>query len=175
MGLRILIMLVLLPATLLAEEWVSDSNGSLSFEAGFDGEPLPGQLPDFSIRFSEQALSVTVKLAASDMGDAEMNAILHDPVWLAVADFGEARYTSSDIRCDADGECLSIGELQLKGVSSELVVPFSWSTDGDGATLQGEVEVDRTDFDVGSGEWATDESFDLDVKVRFDIQLTKSE
>lgn len=175
MVVRMSIMLLLLPAALLAEEWTSASDGSLEFEARFEGEPLPGEFREFQVTYSENALSVTVKLATSDMGDDEMNAILHDPVWLAVGDFGEARYSSTDIRCDNDGDCVSVGELRLKGVSRELAVPFSWSTDGDGARLWGDVELDRTDYDVGSGEWATDESFDLDVDVRFDIRLTRSE
>lgn len=174
MGLKTSVMLLLLPAALLAEEWTSASDGSLVFEAGFEGEPLPGEFRDFDVSYSENALTVSVKLAASDMGDDDMNAILHDPLWLAVEEFGEARYTSSDVRCDVDGECVASGKLELKGVSRELAVPFSWDTDGDTARLRGEVVLDRTDFDVGSGEWATDESFNLEVTVRFDIRLTRS-
>lgn len=174
MGLKTSVMLLLLPAALLAEEWTSASDGSLVFEAGFEGEPLPGEFREFDVSYSENALAVTVRLAASDMGDDDMNAILHDPLWLAVEEFGEARYTSADVRCDADGECLAIGRLELKGVSRDLAVPFSWDLAGDTARMRGEVALDRTDFDVGSGEWATDESFDLEVTVRFDIRLTRS-
>ena len=175
MGLRIAATLLLLPATLLAEEWVSDSDGSLAFEAGFEGDPLPGEFPEFTVNFTGEALTVTVNLMVSDMGDDEMNAILHDSAWFAVDKFAEARYTATDVRCDSDGSCLAQGELTLKGVSRELAVPFSFRADGDNATIEGGLELDRTDFNVGSGMWATGESIDLEVELRFDITLARNE
>ena len=175
MGLRFFAVLLLLPATLTAEEWVSDSDGSLTFEAGFEGDPLPGEFPEFTVRFSDQSLIVNVNVAASDMGDEEMNSILHDPTWLAVEQHADARYTSTDVRCGDDGDCVSTGELQLKGLSRPLDVPFTFRVDGDVAELSGELEMNRTDFDVGSGMWSTGDSIDVAVTLRFDIRLTRGQ
>ena len=152
---RLLAFLLLLPAAPSAEEWVSDSDGSFDFEASFEGDPLPGEFRTFDVSWSGEALTVTVSLAASDMGDGEMNAILHDPTWFAVEQFGTAVFNATDIRCDDQGACLSSGELELKGVKRAIEVPFTWMASGDRATMQGELQINRTAFDVGSGEWAT--------------------
>ena len=39
--------------------------------------------------------------------------------------------------------------------------------------MKGEVVVDRTQFDVGSGEWATGETIGIEVRVRFDLVLER--
>ena len=42
---------------------------------------------------------------------------------------------------------------------------------GKRASMQGELTLRRTDFNVGSGEWSTGESIGLDVTLRFNVQL----
>ncbi len=173
MAMRLLAFLSLLPATLVAEEWISDSDGSFDFEATFEGDPLPGEFKTFTVSWSGEALTVTVNLAGSDMGDGEMNAILHDPTWFAVERFATAEFNAADVNCRENGECLASGELDLKGVKQKIDIPFTWQEEGDAATMQGEFTLDRTAFDVGSGEWASGDSIGVDVNLRFDIRLTR--
>ncbi|MDJ0758407.1 MAG: YceI family protein [Woeseiaceae bacterium] len=171
---KLLAFLLLIPMASLAEAWTSDSDGSFGFEATFEGDPLPGEFKAFSVSWSDEALTVTVDLAGSDMGDGEMNAILHDPTWLAVGQFASAVFSATDVSCGENGECRANGELELKGAKQPVEVPFAWAEDGDSATMQGELSLDRTAFDVGSGEWASGDSIGVDVKLNFDINLKRS-
>ncbi len=174
MAIRLLALVFLLPTASLAEAWTSDSDGSFGFEATFEGDPLPGDFTNFTVSWSEEALTVTVKLAESDMGDGEMNAILHDPTWFAVERFATAVFSAADVSCGGGSECTASGELELKGVKQAIDVPFTWAEDGDAATMRGELSLDRTAFDVGSGEWASGDSIGVDVKLRFDINLKRT-
>ncbi|MDJ0916595.1 MAG: YceI family protein [Woeseiaceae bacterium] len=173
MAIRFLALVLLFPTALLADVWISDSNGSFGFEATFEGDPLPGDFTDFNVSWSDEALTVTVNLAGSDMGDGEMNAILHDPTWLAVEQFATAVFSAAKVSCD-DSACLASGELELKGAKQAIDVPFTWAEDGDSATMRGELSLDRTGFDVGSGEWASGDSIGVDVELRFDINLKRT-
>ena len=173
MAMRFLAFLFLLPATAVADEWTSNSDGSFEFEATFEGDPLPGEFKTFMVSRSGDTLTVTVGLAGSDMGDGEMNAILHDPSWFAVEQFGTAVFKAVDVGCGDSGECLAAGELELKGAKQAVDVPFTWSEEGDTATMQGEFTLDRTAFDVGSGEWSSADSISVDVTCRSDIRLRR--
>ena len=174
MAMRFLAFVFLFPVASLAEEWISDGDGSFEFEASFEGDPLPGEFTAFTVSWSDESLTVDVSLTASDMGDGEMNAILHDPAWFAVEQFDSAVFTAAEVSCGDDSQCVASGELELKGVKQPVEVPFTWSEDGDSATMRGEFKLDRTAFDVGSGEWSSGESIGVDVSLRFDINLKRS-
>ena len=52
-------------------------------------------------------------------------------------------------------------------------VPFQWRESGGRANMRGELVLDRTRFDVGSGEWATGEPIGTGVRVSFDVTLER--
>ena len=70
-------------------------------------------------------------------------------------------------------EFVATGELNLKGHRKPVDVPFTWSNSGDVAEMRGELTVDRTEFDIGSGEWSDDESIGTDVRISFIVLLTR--
>jgi len=161
-----------------AAEWQSTEGSKFTFEVTFEGEPIPGEFRDFDVNLDfdpacldSARLRVTVDLRAADMGDPDMNDVLFDPVWFDIEQFTEAVFVSDAIVEQASGEFIATGTLDLKGTSGHVAVPFSWTRPGDQATMQGGLVLKRSDFDVGSGEWATDDAIGIDVTLNFTVQL----
>ena len=133
---------------------------------------MPGEFRSFDVHYIEgESLLVTVDLMAADMGDPDMNDVLADPAWFGSDSNPEAKFGAVSIRQTAPGRFSADGLLTLKGVERAITVPFAWRS-GDGhATMSGKLTMQRTDYDVGSGEWSTGESIGLDVALRFDVKL----
>lgn len=174
--------LVLWPVCSFAADWCSVDSSSFSFETTLEGEALPGEFRDFDVvlqfdpaHSDEGSLRVTVDLAAADMGDPEMNGILADPVWFHSARFEEAIFRSDTIVARDDGAFVADGVLSLKGREQPVSVPFVWQNSAGAAEMRGELVLRRTDFDVGSGEWADGDAIGLDVRLKFDIRLAHCE
>jgi polyisoprenoid-binding protein YceI len=63
--------------------------------------------------------------------------------------------------------------LSLKGVQQPVEVPFTWTETGEAARMEGEFNVKRGAFGIGTGEWATTSVIGADVKVKFSVRLRK--
>ena len=80
---------------------------------------------------------------------------------------------AEDIRRVAPGRYLARGVLSLKGAKKELEVPFTWQESANGATMEGELNVERLQFGIGTGEWANGSTIGLGVRVKFNVRLRK--
>lgn len=179
-GLACLLIVISLPV--IAAEWQGTEGSEFTFEVAFEGVPTPGEFREFDVNLDfdpacpeSGKLRVTVNLKAADMGDPDMNDVLFDTAWLYVEQFTEAVFVSDTITEQAPGEFVATGTLDVKGTVRAVAVPFSWTSSGDQATMQGNLILQRTDFDVGSGEWATDDAIGIDVTLDFTVQLLPKE
>ena len=118
-------------------------------------------------------LTVTVQLEGADMDDPDINEAIVGAEWFAVDEHPVATFTSDHIEEAADGGYLAPGFLALKGVRLPLDVPFHWSESGDRAEMSGDLVIDRTHFNVGSGEWASGDTIGTDVRVGFTVMLQR--
>ena len=164
----------------LADEWRMQDDGELLFEPTWEGDVVPGRFGNFDVRLDTGAgniagseLEVTVSLESADMDDPDINEAIAGEEWFAIGKFPVATYTSDKIEEAANGGYLSVGHLDLKGVRMPITVPFRWAESGDTAAMSGEVVIDRTRFEVGSGEWASDEPIGTAVRVRFNVTLER--
>jgi polyisoprenoid-binding protein YceI len=163
-----------------AGEWRMAEEGELLFQPTWEGESLPGRFGDFDVRLDTDdggvagaKLEVTVNLDSADMDDPDINEAIVDAEWFAVSEHPVATYTSDSIEKTADGAYLASGQLDLKGVRLPVDVPFRWSTKDGRAEMSGEVVVNRTRFDVGSGEWASGDTIGTEVRVSFNVILER--
>lgn len=176
--LPVLTFAALLVPSIANADWRSTNDSTLVFEVSFEGEPLQGTFPVFTVeldfdpgRPAEGRLVVIVDVDEGDMGDEEMNDVLDDPAWLDAEHYAVARFESSNISAKGERSYLATGDLNLKGKTKSVEVPFEWQRDGNSASMQGTFALRRTDFDVGSGEWSTGDAIGLDVVVTFDVEL----
>jgi polyisoprenoid-binding protein YceI len=176
----VMICLAALPA--VADDWTLQDGSTFTFEASFESEPIEGSFTDFDVALDfdpeqagENSLQVTVDLGGADMGDPDMNDAIAAPEWFDVDGFPQARFESSDIVEIAPGSFIAHGALALKGVRGDIDVPFTWSGSDETATMHGEVGLNRSDFAIGTGEWASGEQIGHDVLLRFDLQFERAD
>lgn len=174
------LLLLLFAAQASAEEWQMHDESEFLFEASWEETPLPGRFDAFDVHIESETglvndatLTVTVDLTGADMGDPDINEGIAGEEWFAVAEFPQAVYRSDSITETAPGEYVAMGELALKGVTRSIDVPFTWSSSAETSEMSGELTIDRTQFAIGSGEWADDDSIGTDVHLKFKILFVR--
>lgn len=163
-----------------ADEWRLQGEGELLFQPTWEGEALHGRFGAFDVRLDTRdggvaggELEVTANLESADMDDPDINEAIVGADWFAVSQYPVATYTSDSIEPGPDGGYVAKGHLDLKGVRLPVTVPFQWSESGGLGEMSGDVVIDRTRFEVGSGEWASGDTIGTEVRVSFDVNLER--
>lgn len=162
-----------------AAEWRAVASASrLEFVATYERTPVPGAFRTFDLRLrfdpavpDAGVLEVTIDIASATMQSADIDAAIAGRDWFDAGRFPRAEFHASSIRRVAAGHYLASGTLTLKGVTLPLDVPFTWSPAADGATMEGELAVERARFRIGEGEWANSATIGPRVTVRFRVAL----
>jgi cytochrome b561/polyisoprenoid-binding protein YceI len=129
------------------------------------------------IRFDPAALdnsavSVTIQTGSATNGIAAHDAAMRDAGWFDSAAQPTATFRSTDFRRRGDGY-EARGELTIKGRERNVELPFTLVINGDTATMNGAVTIDRRDFNLGDGVEGEDMvSRDITVTVR--VQATRT-
>lgn len=164
------------------EAWVSVAERSeLIFLPRYEGEQLQGRFDDFEVTLTlrepggePSALTVRVAVGAADMQDDEVNAELREPDWFDAAAHPLAEFRSTDIVPDG-GVYLARGRLDLRGLQRDLQLRFRLEADGALRLLSGSVDLARSRWGVGGGEWADDSALAEQVEVRYRVILRPRE
>lgn len=161
-------------------EWRATQDSSLGYTAYFESAPISGKFQRFSVNVSADAegapcaVEVVVEMDSVAMGGSDINREIRQPEWFDIAGFTQATFHSTAVIPTITGGYASIGTLTLKGVQRTISVPFDWQyTKADQATMVGELELQRLDFNIGLGDWADGDSIGLNVLVRFDLKMEK--
>jgi len=182
-----LAMLVLSASTRVAAEEKcfggNEATGELTFSGAVEGTGFTGRFEEFVVDYclpesgpADGGVEVRVQLASADTDNRERDETLMGESFFAVEQYPEATWTSLSISAEAGGY-IARGELDLKGIRAEQAINFTLTPDGDDLRLSGEfsmrgaAEVDRSRFDVGTGEFADPEFVRNRVDVTFDIRL----
>jgi polyisoprenoid-binding protein YceI len=148
------------------------------FVATYERTPVPGTFRTFDVRLrldpaapADGALDVTIDIASATMQSADIDAAIAGRDWFDAARFPRAEFHATSIRQVSDGRFAASGTLTLKGTAQPLEVPFTWSANAAGATMDGEFVVERARFRIGEGEWANSATIGPQVTVRFRVTL----
>ncbi|MEM0930597.1 MAG: YceI family protein [Pseudomonadota bacterium] len=165
-----------------AAAWVIDREASsIGFRATQNDNEFEGTFGrwDASIALdledpaTEGALFARIDLASADAGNTERNGSLPTKDWFYVAMFPVSEFSSDAITATGEGSYEAQGQLSIKGVTKDVVMPFTVTVDEAGrAVADGSVMLDRSDFKIGEGEFATGEWVGLEVEVLLHIEAT---
>lgn len=114
---------------------------------------------------------VDVDLASIDAGSSEATVEAKGRDWLNIAAFPKASFISSSVRQVAPGRYEAKGPLSIKGVSHEVVVPFSLRNEGQGSWLEGGFSFPRLQFKIGAGVWGDTSTVANEIQVKFKLFL----
>lgn len=167
-----------------AGAWKVDRGQSmLGFIASYDEIPIEAGFRDYSaeivfdpaaIQTSIFEISIPIDTVNSNSEDRDQGML--DAEWFDSDRYPTANFRSSGFRRINDAGAFEvIGKLTIKSVTRPVTLPFFWTTTGKSARLRGQGLVKRIDFDIGTGDWETDDTIGFDVKIVFDLILSQSQ
>jgi polyisoprenoid-binding protein YceI len=151
----------------VAQKWAITDKYSIKFSSN----DVAGIFKTFtgSIDFDEQnpaasKFDVTIDVNSINTGNGLQNKHAKGAEWFDAAKFPAIKYTSTKIVKAGTGYQVT-GNLQIKGVSKELTIPFTFKKAGAGATFNGSFTVNRSDFKIGKPGGEVAEQIKIDVAV----------
>ena len=160
-------------------QWVIQQDSTLAFVGAYDDVPFDGEFKQFSgaIYFDPEKptlgyFDVTIDTGSVTTYTDDWDSSLPDEDWFFTVRYPQAIYKASRFKRAADGY-VAQGVLSLKGMTKPVPLHFSWDGTGDQATLSGSATVKRTDFNIGIGEWAADDTIGFDVQINVNLTLKR--
>ena len=113
--------------------------------------------------------SFDVELASVDTGAPEGDQEVVGKPWFNAAAFPTARFVSGAVKPLGNNRYEVAGELSIKGKTQPVVVPATFTTQGNSGVFEGSFTLRRADFSIGEGSWAKFDIVANDVVVKFRI------
>lgn len=152
---------------------------NFKFTNSYAGQPFTGAIRQFTpaIYFDPAdpesgIIDVTINTQSITTNNKDWDGTIKGSQWFATEAHPEAHYLSRDIRKE-NGKFIADGELTLKGITKPISVTFSWQESNGEARFIGSATIDRRDFEIGSGSWATNASVAYEVELSIDLKLIK--
>ena len=161
--------------------WAIDQAGSsITFTATQAGAKFKGRFNrfDLQVRLNPEDLSnaevrALIDISSVDANDHNRNETIPGKIWFDTNNFPTAAFHSTDVRHTEADSYEAHGTLTIKGVSQPHILPFNLYIDGNDARAVARTKLDRTDFNIGSGEYATEEWVGFDVSVKVNVAATR--
>ena len=112
-----------------------------------------------------------VELGSIDMGSPEGETEAKRKPWFNVDAFPNARFVANSVKSTGPGKFEAAGRLTIKGITQDIVAPFTLAEAGGMQTVEGGFILKRLPFKIGEGPWADTETVADDVQVRFKFVL----
>ncbi len=179
-GAQLLGILALLPLAAQAAGYghLLVAQSRIGFVSHQMGVAVPGNFPHFSaqVRFDPAApqngmADIRVQTASVDAGGAEANATLADPAWFDVRRWPQATFVSNRLVALGGNRYQASGTLTIKGRSRPATVPFTATAVAGGMALDGALDISRSAWGIGGGEWADPSVVADAVQIRFHLVL----
>jgi len=163
-----------------ASGWTVAADAStVTFVGEQQGAKFNGKFEEFTatIDFDPAApasgsITGVVVLESVDTKDFDRDSQLVEADWFDTANHPEARFESTSIEAGPDGTFVAHGNLTIKGKSKATDLTFSFTQNGDSASFDGKLTVNRFDFNVGAG-WNDTYMVGKDVVVEVKLTLSR--
>lgn len=182
-----LMLLIAAPAHAAAPKWnVVAEESTLIFAGKVMGKDFSGDFKKFTpeIYFdaadlTQSKITVYVDIMSLDSKDAERDSTAKSKNFLDAETFPAARFETTTIRHMGDDKYEADGNLTLRDVTLPVSLPFTLIfPKGPGtqprAVAEGGMTLDRSQFKLGSGEWADPGVIANNIEVRFKIMALKA-
>jgi polyisoprenoid-binding protein YceI len=143
------------------------------------GVPVEGRFKRFDAQLTfdptrpeASKMALTVDIASATLGAPETDAELPKATWFNTAKFPQATFRSSAVKSLGGGKFEVSGELGIKGLTRNVVVPVVVTQSGTATTATGTFPLKRLAFQIGQNEWADTSMLADDVQVKFKFAMT---
>lgn len=165
---------------------IDNFHSNIAFTINHYFTPIPGTFHDFGgvIRFDPSNLAgseidVVVQVASVDTNVGNRDNHLRTDDFFDAATYPEMRFRSTDIRATGDNTFVAVGMLTIKDVTREVELPFELTgvtadlrnPDVTRAGLVGNIKLNRLDFGVGVGNFASTAVIGNEVNINLFLQV----
>jgi polyisoprenoid-binding protein YceI len=169
------------PAQAAAHWNVDGVESQLNFSGTQGGAPFRGAFVRFTadVRFdpadlAQSQFDVVIDTSSAKTGELERDMAIRSDDLLAADRWPTARYIAKTFESAGDGKFTAKGQLSLRGVTRDIPLEFAYTKDSNGAWLKGKAQIDRLDFGVGQGEFASDAFVGKTISVQFSLKLKEN-
>jgi len=157
--------------------WIADyAKSRLTLEIQQQGQMLSARFDRFKTQIkldpndpSTGNIRVDVDVSSFNSGSADRDKSAQDNDWFAARKYATARFESSSVSRMSEDRYRAVGKLTLKGIERSLAIDFTLRINGETAISDGEAIVNRSEFQVGVGDWESDTMIGHKVTVRFQV------
>ena len=113
--------------------------------------------------------SFDVELASVDTGAQEGDDEVAGKPWFNTKAFPTAKFVSTGVKALGGNKYEVTGQLNIKGKTQDVVVPATFTAQGNNGIFEGSFTIRRADFSIGEGSWAKFDIVANDVLIKFRI------
>jgi polyisoprenoid-binding protein YceI len=110
-----------------------------------------------------------VELASVDTGAPEGDDEVAGKPWFNTKAFPTAKFVSGSVKPLGGNKYEVAGQLSIKGKTQEVLVPATFTPQGNSGIFEGNFTIRRADFSIGEGSWAKFDIVANDVQIKFRI------
>jgi polyisoprenoid-binding protein YceI len=161
-----------------AQQKIIPAKSQIRFVTKQMNVPVEGQFKKFdaTVAFDPAKPEATnaefeVDLASIDLGNEEGETEAKRKLWLNIDAFPKAKFVASSVKSLGAGKFQATGPLTIKGVSREIVAPFSMTEAAGVRLVEGQFPLKRLQFKIGEGPWSDTDTVADEVLVRFRFAL----
>jgi polyisoprenoid-binding protein YceI len=168
------------PAAALPHYVQAPSGSKLTFSFEQAGAENQGEFKRFATEFdydernlAGSSLRVTVQTGSLDTQDKDRDDSITGPDLLDTKKFPTAKFVANTLVKGAKG-IEAVGKLTLHGATKDLRVPLTIKTTTTGVEIAGVAVIKRLDYGIGQGDFRTTEWAGDEVKLQYQVALTKA-
>jgi len=173
--------------TIDATQWTIDkAHSNIEFSVSHFFTQVEGNFTDYeaTVLFSpdnlaESSIDVTIPVASINTGNNRRDGHLQSPDFFNAEKYPNITFVSDNIESVGNNEFVANGTLTIKDISKQIELPFTLLGVKDNpfkegtlvAGISASTEINRTDFEVGTGDWASDAVVGDNVKINLNLEL----
>lgn len=169
----VLVLLAALAGPAAAQQAIDYAKSRVAFATKQMNVPLEGSFRKFEARLvwdpakpADATTQVVIDVGSIDLGDKSFDDEAKSKGFFHAAQFPQARFASSAVKALGGGRYEAAGKLTIKGVTKDVVMPFTVRTEGGASVFEGTVPIKRLDFRIGEGSWSDTGILADEVQVR---------
>lgn len=155
---------------------VQPDKSSIEFSYSQMGVPMDGRFRKFSSELSfdpaqpaAAKVAIDVDLASIDTGTQELDTEAAGKDWFNLKSFPTARFVATGVKPLGGNRYSVAGKLTIKGRAKDIVVPATFTAQGNTGVFAGQFTIRRGDFAIGEGAWSAFDIVANDVTVKFRV------
>jgi polyisoprenoid-binding protein YceI len=153
---------------------IQSDKSSLHFVYKQMGVPVDGSFNKFNAQLAfdptkpgNAKVAFELNLASIDAGSDEANDEVSSKSWFNTKVYPKATFASTAIKQLATNRYEVSGKMTIKGRTQMITAPFTFTPQGNTATVDGSFVLKRSEFAIGEGMWADFGTVANEIQINF--------